>query len=54
MFGAMLTYGLIGEAGKTMKQSLYSRFGGKINKEILDKSVDKIQAKILKKYFENF
>lgn len=54
MFGAMLTYGLIGEAGKKMKQSLYSRFGGKIKKEILDKSVDKIQAKILKKYFENF
>lgn len=54
MFGAMVTYGLIGETGKKMKHSLYTRFGDKITKEILDKSVDKIQAKILKKYFENF
>jgi hypothetical protein len=53
-FGAIMTYGSIGEAGSKMKQTLYSRFGSTIPKEILDKSVEKIQSKILKKYFENF
>jgi hypothetical protein len=54
MFGAIVTYSNVGEAGIRMKQKLYTRFGESIKKEILDKIVEKVQSRILKKYFENF